>query len=733
MSFTPERDPVASHSRSQSIHPDSPVRRNPLRPKKPPPITPRRFTKFFTPRPLHGIRTVRTSRKALRDISGPNLNKRAKPNKDVLPTPKGVLGHASLITDNEEPHGHKRKLSFTDLEDSFTSSPSRRTVFFPSSSQDVLDEQGVAVCASSPLKAMDQIAPVDEDTEECSSDYDAEEHYVRHREPLVKQYGTINLSANLLCSRLSGRRAKRVAATSSLWQDETANFYSLPSDVQSSTSLAGSHVTLPFCVSSCNTNSLTAIGDEEGGIRLLDSASTDKDGFKKLFLSMKPHNNAIMDMAFSEDDLLLATAAGDQTSHIIDVQTQQTVYCLSGHTSSLKRVQFQPGSGSKVLATCSRDGNVNIWDLRTEADRPSQHLRSNPRAPESSSSQSHRSFYPDGTMRAISQMKYIPLTNQIRGAHSATFSQFRSANEHEIESARVRGKYSDSSVTSLAFIPDPGRAHLLVTSSEANAMIKVWDMRTSYNSRRPRPHPVSATPQPTSHRNHRQFGLTSIVFSGDGSKLYSLCRDHTVYAYSTSHLILGDAPELSSGPSRPRRPGGPERQGLGPIHAFRHHDLSVSTFYPKLAIRKATVNNPEILAVGSSENCTVLFPTTEHHLTSNARRPTDEPHYGARLGRNPSSDARRGRGPGTSNLDSPHGETLPIYRHGTALVRGHSKEVTGVAWNFDGSLTTISDDFSARCWRENAVQARGLRQGGESEGKRWMAGWAHVTDDSYDD
>ena len=40
-------------------------------------------------------------------------------------------------------------------------------------------------------------------------------------------------------------------------------------------------MTLPFCTASCNTNSITAIGDEQGGIRLLDSAKGDKDGFKK--------------------------------------------------------------------------------------------------------------------------------------------------------------------------------------------------------------------------------------------------------------------------------------------------------------------------------------------------------------------------------------------------------------------------------------------------------------------
>lgn len=77
---------------------------------------------------------------------------------------------------------------------------------------------------------------------------------------------------------------------------------------------------------------------------------------------------------------------------------------------------------------------------------------------------------------------------------------------------------------------------------------------------------------------------------------------------------------------------------------------------------------------------------------------------------------------------------MPVYhQHGTALIRGHEKEVTAVTWNYDGSLTTVSDDFTVRCWREDGPVARRLRQGGEAGGQRWMAGWADVSDKAYDD
>ena len=705
MSFTPERDSAGSETaRHHSAVNESPVRRNPPRPTRPPTITPRRFTRFFTPRQTHGYRSVRTSRTALQNISGPALNKRVNCRRRNR---EENNNDGSVQPGN--PHGQKRKRSVTSTDESMQSTPLRRTAFFLPSSQEnpgdhEVNETSVHCSASKPVDifedvVLDEEATTEDETEGEEEDDSENESAPRTYppRPAVRQYRTIGTSASLLSLRLSGRRTGTEPSSNILWQQETSAFHSGPSDVYSCASLDGPAMTLPFCTASCNTNSLTAVGDEQGGIRLMDSARDHKEGFTKHYLAISGiHSNAVMDLTFSEDDALLATASGDQESHVIDMTTQQTLYCLAGHTASVKRVQFQPGS-SNVLATCSRDGNINIWDLRSPcADRPSLHLRSS------------LPVKGDGGLP-----KHAPI-NHIRAAHTASFAKFRNADEATIEWARERGRYANSSVTSLAFIPDPGRGHLLFSGSEADATIKVWDMRTMYNSRRPRPHPISTAEEPPNHRLHRRYGLTSLAFSGDGAKLYSLCRDHTVYVYPTSHLILGDAPELSLLPTRPRRPGGLERSGLGPIYALRHLQFSVSTFYLKLAIRKASDDKPELLAIGSSDNCAVVFPTSERYLNSGTKRTLG-------LDLNSSSES----------MHQYH--SLPIYEHGTPLVRGHEKEVTAVAWNFDGSLTTVSDDFTVRCWREDAISARQLRQGGEAEGRRWMCGWADVGDKSYDD
>jgi WD40 repeat protein len=219
-----------------------------------------------------------------------------------------------------------------------------------------------------------------------------------------------------------------------------------------------------------------------------------------------------------------------------------------------------------------------------------------------------------------------------------------------------------------------------------------------------------------------------MAFGGDGARLYTLCRDGTVYAYATSHLVLGHAPELSLNNNRPRRTGGADKDGLGPLYGFRHPRLQVSSFYVKLAMRKAANDRPEMLAVGSSDHCAMLFLTDERYLDSPVQKPADDLPRQSSLFTTRSGLRRTNSGVGLSGRLE---DTIPIYQSGTSLVEGHQKEVTGTSWTVDGELITVSDDYSARCWREGS-EARELRTSGEGEGRRWQCGWA-ATVDPYDD
>ena len=410
----------------------------------------------------------------------------------------------------------------------------------------------------------------------------------------------------------------------------------------------------------------------------METAKDVRPGFGKPYLTMSAHENAIMDMEFSMDDNILATASGDQSAKIIDMQTQKTLHILGYHDSSLRQVRIQPGTGDKIVATSSRDGTVMIWDLRTRQ------------------------------LPAVRQNVIVRKHDPIGAAQDAHLPS--------------------KSVTSLAFLKG-GREHMLVTASEANACVKLWDIRSLQSNSRAKPKHLSSTRSPTSHRKTREYGVTCLTLSGDGSRLYATCRDSAIYAYSTQHLILGHAPELAadSGSKRPSKRA--EKEGLGPLYSFRHPELRVSTFYVKAALRKASGDQTELLSVGSSENCAILFPTDERYMV---RQSSDHEPLTAASTPTPHSAMRR-RNTNNSQMFSSSGMTTegdaPVYRHGTALLGGHSKEVTACTWTSNGELVTTSDQCDARCWREGP-EARKFRQAGPGDG--WQCGWADV-ESSWDE
>ena len=130
--------------------------------------------------------------------------------------------------------------------------------------------------------------------------------------------------------------------------------------------------------------------------------------------------------------------------------------------------------------------------------------------------------------------------------------------------------------------------------------------------------------------------------------------------------------------------------------------------------------------MGSTDGCPVLFPTDETFLKREARRADDDSDDLPDI--TPRSILRTSLSRAASARSQ---DTIPIYEHGTPLVRGHDAEVTSVSWARNGSLISVSDDHRVRRWMEGP-QARELRVGGEGEGKRWQCGWADVGE-GYDD
>jgi WD40 repeat protein len=420
-------------------------------------------------------------------------------------------------------------------------------------------------------------------------------------------------------------------------------------------------------------------------------------------------------MCFSLDDSLLASASGDQTAKVVDMATQRTVSVLSQHSASLKQVRFQPGAANNsVLATSSRDGSVQIWDLRCKGtDGPVQDFH----IPMDSSS------VPQTNSRK-SPINYGCVTNSIYNAHRPGLlgrPTQPAASKDGPSRGELPGRIGDVSVTAIAFLPE-GQEHMLLTACEANASVKLWDVRSLHNTRRRMALPLSCTVQPESHSQWRHFGINSLNLSGDGSRLYTLCRDNTVYAYSTAHLVLGQAPDHSRTNTWRRRQQVEVQDSLGPLYGFRHPQLHATSFYVKSAIRPAKAGRSEMLAVGSCDGCAILFPTDERYL----KMPQD-------ASQPKSTTLPRLRRSGSNLSSSPRiSDSIPISENGTPLIRGHDREVGALTWTSEGELVTVGDDFLVRCWREGGDNARKLRMGGEQGGQRWGCGWASVPE-LYDD
>lgn len=696
-----------------------------IRIKKPPPITPRRFNKFFAPRPRNTAGAVKTSRAALRTISSSSLNsrRRIQSNQDVS---------EDYLPANENENSRKKR-RYSQIS-SLHSTPLSRTVNFLPSSQDPLP--------SSPIRYGrdgDDHAVEDDDDEYASTEIDEDawsndEHEIPTG-PRITPFSRTSTSRSIFASRLTGRARVPIADSSSLWQHETASFYSSPQDVNTDLRTRQPPI-IPFSMAACHTNPVIASGDEEGIIRFLDSADASRgdDGFGRTVLSIQPHDNALMDMAFSDDDNYIATASGDQTCQIVDVQAHRSLYSLRAHTASVKKIQFQPGSGNKILASCGRDGTICLWDTRLKGQPLGNRKRDRTHVTEMAE---------DASVLA-------PVL-EIFGAHDIG-TKHKAVTKPKQTSVAGRNEFS---ITSLTFL-DAGRNNLLATASEVDTVIKLWDLRTSQLSARKKGHsqlPVSITAEPQSHALHRAFGINSLALTTDGSKLFALSRDHTVYAYSTSHLILGCTPEMVQSANLPRSSMAPMRtsssSGLGPIYALRHSSLRVATFWPRLSIRKATNSTSELLAVASTDDVAVLFPTSERYQTASTRTiPSLHDPLQTNTADNTSlpTSARSNARPRmprstTSSFNTLFTKSraledgLPIYYHGTPLVHGHNKEVTSVAWSSEGNLITASDDFTVRCWRENSQEARRLRKLDKEKSAAEIlgCGWAGVGVEGWDE
>ncbi|KAL8968018.1 MAG: hypothetical protein Q9183_002659 [Haloplaca sp. 2 TL-2023] len=314
--------------------PSSPIRPtkdNGRKPKARPTVTPKSFARFFTPRAsLSRGSKMGASRRALRDITASAANRK-------------------LDTRRRSPK--KDRIDIFDDGDGNTLPPpsKRRRVMAPVSPALTPDHSSPLKRVSGPGAGFMQddilegASDVDDDhsEEEDAPRADSQVTSRSRIQPIIRSRQRSTLGGFLSRELGLGSRAQRhyPSCTEQDRHFETADFYSTPNDNHVCVNLGNpTENALPFCSLSCNTNSLMAIGDEEGGIRLLETAHADESRFHKPHLTFRPHTNAVMDLAFSPDDMLLATASGDQSSKIIDMPSQRAICVLEAHSASLKQI-----------------------------------------------------------------------------------------------------------------------------------------------------------------------------------------------------------------------------------------------------------------------------------------------------------------------------------------------------------------------------------------------------------
>lgn len=81
-----------------------------------------------------------------------------------------------------------------------------------------------------------------------------------------------------------------------------------------------------------------AVVDDDGCVDLL-AASGPKLSARARWVV---HNNAAFDVAWCQGDTAVATASGDQTARVSDVETQVVTATLVGHVGSVKSVRANP-------------------------------------------------------------------------------------------------------------------------------------------------------------------------------------------------------------------------------------------------------------------------------------------------------------------------------------------------------------------------------------------------------
>lgn len=241
-------------------------------------------------------------------------------------------------------------------------------------------------------------------------------------------------------------------------------------------------------------------GDEEGILTILDTTRSLRDQMHAETPSSSPlarfraHDNAIFDATFLGQDTAAATASGDGTVRVFDLETTFRCAMLKASKSSVKCIRMQP-DGTNVIAAASRDGSIRLFDVR-EASR-------------------HARWGREDLQRPV-------LT--VEKAHEGSVVE-------QVSSARKKRRVTaipSASVTSLAWVSQ----YEIFSGGAADGAVKLWDFRAGEKKQC-----VESVVPGLEGSRQRGYGVASMDLV-DG-KLAVSCTDSTIYVYNAGGLCYG--------------------------------------------------------------------------------------------------------------------------------------------------------------------------------------------------
>ncbi|XP_066158329.1 protein lethal(2)denticleless [Euwallacea fornicatus] len=225
------------------------------------------------------------------------------------------------------------------------------------------------------------------------------------------------------------------------------------------------------------------MANEDGHLVILNTQSKEKQ-------CTNAHNNAIFELAWKCDQMQIITASGDHTCKLYDLEDGdiREVRMFCGHTRSVKTVNFRKDD-SNVFATGSRDGNIILWDTRTD--------------------QSSFIGKPDCT---------------IYNSHPGKDINTPSKSKKKVIQACNTGI---KSVTGLVF----QNSNTLISCGAGDGAIKIWDLRKHYTVHKKESLPKNTIPYMGKTGKN---GFSNLTIDGPGIRLYANCLDNTIYCYNVA-------------------------------------------------------------------------------------------------------------------------------------------------------------------------------------------------------